>query len=385
MSKYYAKYLTLFISLGAYSTFLPVFLEKSLNFSTSHIGMILSIPSILGIVFVPIWGIISDVSKKRKTILFINLFMCLLLTFVFMSTKSFLFIFLICSLFEIFKSPLLPLTDSLSTSFCKVNNKNYGRIRVMGSATFAIASFLCGYLMKITNNNYMFFYVFMVGIIGCLILTPLLDTSSDLTKNKKEKLNLRNDLPQLLKNKNYILILICGICISSLTEAMISYQGIHLMDLGASTDMVGLLIIFMVCPELFFMVKTKELLDKYGLIKMLMFASFILLLRWVVYYFTSTPLVFMIATSFHGIATSIITIGAFDFIGKVVDSKLYTTSMTLYTFVVGVSFSLLKLLYGYMINFMGIKSIFILSMIISLSTLILLKSVNVASENSCPV
>lgn len=371
MSKFYAKYLALFIGLGAYNTFLPVYLENTLGFTSSQVGVVVSIPSILGIIFVPIWGLLSDLLKKRKTVLMINIFMSLIFTGVYIVTDSFVLVLVVATFLEMFRNSILPLTDSLTTSYCKENNKNYGSIRVIGSMSFAIASFLCGQLIKITNNNLMFFYVFIVSMIGCLIITPTLYTTSNI--EEKEKLNLKEDLPKLFKNKAYILILLCGVCIASLTEAMMAYQGIHLMNLGGGAELVGLLSVCMVIPELFFMVKSKNLLEKYGLVKMIGAASCALLVRWIIYATTSNPLIFILATSLHGVAISIITICAFDFIGKIIDEKLYTTSMTVYTFTIGVSYSLMKLLYGGLIDLLGIDSIFIFSICVSLFTFVVLK------------
>ena len=374
MTKFYAKYLALFIGLGAYNTFLPVYLENTLGFTSSQVGIVVSIPSILGIIFVPIWGLLSDISKKQKTVLWINIFMSLILAGVYTITKSFIPVLIVATFFEMFRNSVLPLTDSLTTSFCRENNKNYGSIRVIGSMTFAVASFLCGQLIKITNSDLMLFYVFMVCMIGCLIVTPTLDTNTNI--EQKEKLNLKEDLPKLFKNKSYILILLCGVCVAGLTEGMMSFQGIYLMKLGAGTELVGLLTVFMVLPELFFMVKTKGLIEKYGMIKMIGFASCALLVRWIIYFTTSNPWLFMLATSMHGVAISIITISAFDFIGKVVDTKLHTTSMTVYTFTIGVSYSLMKLLYGNMIDSLGFKSIFIFSMVVSVFSFVILKRIS---------
>jgi len=374
MSKFYMKYLILFIGLGAYNTFLPVYLENTLWFSSSQVGIIVSIPSILGIVFVPIWGLLSDLMNKQKLILWINVLVSLLCAGIYTITKSFLAVFIVAIFLEMFRNSILPLTDTITTAYCEKANKNYGNIRVIGSLFFAVASFLCGQLIKATNNDLMFFYVFIVSMIGCLIITPTLPTLESNTK--PEKVNLKQDLPLLFKNKAYLLILLCGICVNSLTEAMASYQGIHLMNLGAGSDLVGLLTVFMVLPELFFMVKTKSLLEKYGMVKMISFASIALILRWVVYLFTSNPLVFMIATSMHGVAISIIIICSFDFIGKVVDKKLYTTSMTVYSFTIGISYSLMKLLYGGLIDMFGIKSIFIFSIGVSLFSFVVLNLIS---------
>jgi oligosaccharide:H+ symporter len=373
MTKYFALYLSLFIGLGAYNTFLPVYLEGALGFTSTQVGLITSIPSIVGIIFVPIWGFVSDLLKRQKSILWFNALMSLLFTILYINTNSFFMIILVAAGLEMFRNSLLPLSDTLSTAYCKSTNKNYGQIRVVGSAAFAIASFLCGYLIKFTNKDVMFFYVFLVSMIACLIVVPSVKIFNDDTK--KENINL-SDLSKLFKNKNYILILIYAVTTTALTEAMMTYQGIHLVNLGAGADLVGLLTVFMVTPELYFMVKSKKLLEKYGITKMLTTASIILLIRWSIYLITSNPWVFMIATSLHGIAISILLICVFDFIGKVVDKKLYTTAMTTYTFIVGVSYSLMKLLYGKLIDLFSMNSIFIFSIIFTLLSFLIIKKIN---------
>jgi hypothetical protein len=324
--------------------------------------------------------------KKQKSVLWINILMSLLFTGLYVITDSFIPILIVSTFLEMFRNSILPLTDSITTSYCRENNKNYGGIRVIGSMSFAISSFLCGQLIKMTNNNLMFFYVFMVSMIGCLIITPTLDTTSKI--EHKERINLKEDLPKLFKNRAYMLLLLCGVCVASLTEAMAAYQGIHLMNLGAGAELVGLLTVFMVIPELYFMVKSKGLLEKYGMVKMISFASCALLIRWIVYALTSNPWIFMLATSMHGVSISIIIICAFDFIGKVVDTKLYTTSMTVYTFTIGVSYSLMKLLYGTMIDLFGINSIFIFSIGVSLFSFVVLRwisNLDVVNEKNVKV
>jgi DNA polymerase len=62
--------------------------------------------------------------------------------------------------------------------------------------------------------------------------------------------------------------------------------------------------------------------------------------------------------------------------GKVVDKKLYTTSMTVYSFTIGISYSLMKLLYGGLIDMFGIKSIFIFSIGVSLFSFVVLNLIS---------
>ena len=119
MRKFYTAYLALFIGLGAYNTFLPVYLEKSLGFTSSQVGLIVSIPSIIGIIFVPIFGLLSDLLKKQKTVLWFNIFMSLIFTGIYIITKSFLSVLVVATGLEMFRNSILPLTDSITTSYCR--------------------------------------------------------------------------------------------------------------------------------------------------------------------------------------------------------------------------------------------------------------------------
>lgn len=64
MTKYYLYYVLIYGGLGAFIPYIVPYLEGSLNLSVSQIGIITSIPSIIGILVVPLWGIITDVTKR---------------------------------------------------------------------------------------------------------------------------------------------------------------------------------------------------------------------------------------------------------------------------------------------------------------------------------
>ncbi|CEI73290.1 MULTISPECIES: MFS transporter [Romboutsia] len=374
MSKFYIKYLCMFIGLGSFMTYLPVYLEKTLNFSPSQIGIIVSIPSIIGIALVPIWGIISDIIKKQKLILWINVLVAFLLGYLYSKTTSFIPIFIVAIFFEMFRNSLLPLADTITTSYCKEQNKNYGKVRVLGSIGYALSAFICGHIMNLTGNDLAFFYMFMFSMLLCLFITPYLNTPKEM--ESKEKLNLKVDIKKLFTNKQYVLILLASISIVALSDGVSAYQGIHLLNLGAGKELVGMLTVFMVAPELYFMVKTKDLLKKYGNTKMITVSAIALFIRWIIYTFTNNIALFILASASHGVAIAIMTITVFDFIGNVVEKKLYTTAMTIYTFCIGIGSSVIKLIYGNIIDLYGMKAIFICSIIISIISFGIIFAIN---------
>ena len=350
MTKFYMQYLFLFIGIGSFYPYLSVYLEKTLNFTASQIGIIVSIPSLLGILMLPVWGIISDLTKKQKNIICINLFCAIVFMIAYSKASSFVAVFI--------------LTDSICTIYCHKNNKNYGAVRATGSAGFAIAAFSVGQIIKFTGSDFISFYGFVISLGICLFIVPFLKTTN--IEENKNKMNIKKDLPNLIKNKGFVLILAMCVCVLSLAEGVGAYQGIHLMNMGAGKDLVGMLTLFMVTPELFFMMKSKRFLEKYGYIKLISISSLALLLRWVVYITTNNIWVFILAASLHGMAISMMTICAFDFIKKVVPSNLASTSITVYSFTIGMGSAIMKLTYGNLIDSYGMNFIFGCSIAISL-------------------
>ncbi|RDY26990.1 MFS transporter [Romboutsia weinsteinii] len=364
MTKFYMQYLFLFIGIGSFYPYLSVYLEKTLNFTASQIGIIVSIPSLLGILMLPVWGIISDLTKKQKNIICINLFCAIVFMIAYSKASSFVAVFILMTLVDIFKCSLLPLTDSICTIYCHKNNKNYGAVRAAGSAGFAIAAFSVGQIIKFTGSDFISFYGFVISLGICLFIVPFLKTTN--IEENKNKMNIKKDLPNLIKNKGFVLILAMCVCVLSLAEGVGAYQGIHLMNMGAGKDLVGMLTLFMVTPELFFMMKSKGFLEKYGYIKLISISSLSLLLRWAVYITTNNIWVFILAASLHGMAISMMTICAFDFIKKVVPSNLASTSITVYSFTIGMGSAIMKLIYGNLIDSYGMNFIFGCSIAISL-------------------
>ena len=71
LNLYYFLYLG---GLGAYYTFLSVFLERELGYSGTQIGLVLAIAPILAFFSSPLFGLITDLYKKPKLVIQVILF-----------------------------------------------------------------------------------------------------------------------------------------------------------------------------------------------------------------------------------------------------------------------------------------------------------------------
>ena len=366
MTKYYLYYVLIYGGLGAFIPYIVPYLEGSLNLSATQIGIITSIPSIIGILVVPLWGIITDITKKDKKILGICVAINCLIMGMYSSVKLFPVLLIVATLAEAFRYAISPLADNITTDYCKHKNLNYGIIRSGGSVGFALVSFLTGQLIKVTSDSKIIFLVYIVLFVASLIVLPFLDSKKyDGKEEKLEESTMKKDLKELVKDKSYLWLLAIVICTISISEVTNAYQGLYLIDLGASAGDIGILVIFTALPEIFFMSKINGLVLKYGYKKVFKIGTLTFLVRWMTCLFATSPIMFILTAPLTALAFSIMLVAYIGYIKDKFSSEIQATALTLTSMAIGISSALIKLPVGLGIDVFGLKTIYILSIVIT--------------------
>lgn len=365
MTKYYLYYVLIYGGLGAFIPYIVPYLEGSLNLSVSQIGIITSIPSIIGILVVPLWGIITDVTKKDKRILGICIAINCLIMGLYSSVKLFPILLLVATLAEAFRYAISPLADNITTDYCKHNDVNYGFIRSGGSVGFALVSFLTGQLIKITANSRIIFLVYIVLFVISLFVLPFLNSKKYDEEETMKGSTLKRDLKELIKDKSYLWLLVIVICTISISEVTNAYQGLYLIDLGASQGDIGTLVIFTALPEILFMAKINKLVEKFGYKKVFQIGAITFLIRWLTCLFATSPTMFILTAPLTALAFSIMLVSYIGYIKEKFSSEIQATALTLTSMAIGVSSALIKLPVGLGIDVFGLKVLYILSIVVT--------------------
>lgn len=366
MKKYYLYYVLIYGGLGAFIPYIVPYLEGSLNLSATQIGIITSIPSIIGILVVPLWGIITDITKKDKKILGICVAINCLIMGMYSSVKLFPVLLIVATLAEAFRYAISPLADNITTDYCKHKNLNYGIIRSGGSVGFALVSFLTGQLIKVTSDTRIIFLVYIILFVVSLIVLPFLDSKKyDGKEEKLEESTMKKDLKELVKDKSYLWLLAIVICTISISEVTSAYQGLYLIDLGASAGDIGILVIFTALPEIFFMSKINGLVLKYGYKKVFKIGTLTFLVRWITCLFATSPMMFILTAPLTALAFSTMLVAYIGYIKDKFSSEIQATALTLTSMAIGISSALIKLPVGLGIDVFGLKTIYILSIVIT--------------------
>lgn len=224
----------LWFTFGTFGIFYVAYL-KDLGYSGKFIALGLTLSTLSGIGAQYLWGYISDLTSKIKTI-----FLCLILAmmtavvlFFFVTHNSILTI-LIMILFNITWMPLEALLDSWVLSTDDLPNSEYGAIRSGGSFGFSVITVVFGGLIV--------HFGFYVSIIAFVVSGSMLFILALTTKTHTSKLPTPMSLThvkQLLGNRKYIGILLFSILI------FIGHMGINnfyiyiVNNIGENESLIG--------------------------------------------------------------------------------------------------------------------------------------------------
>ncbi len=133
---------------GIYGPFMPVLLEHR-GLTPLAIGVVLSLPSFIRVFSTPAIAVLFDRSPDARRLV-AALALVTLLAFVgFGLATSMLAIVLVMALFALSGTALIPLTDTLAMRGVTQYGLSYGRMRLWGSVTYVLATFVGALLIGI--------------------------------------------------------------------------------------------------------------------------------------------------------------------------------------------------------------------------------------------
>lgn len=163
LSSFYFFY---FAFVGAFSPYWSLYL-KSLDFSASEIGVLMSLLLATRIFAPTLWGWLADRSGKRVGIVRVAAALSLASYFGVFFGVSFWWMFAVMALISFFWSASLPLVEATTLSHLGDSASSYGRVRLWGSIGFIVAVIGIGYVLDVAEVRILLWLVLglMVGIV----------------------------------------------------------------------------------------------------------------------------------------------------------------------------------------------------------------------------
>ncbi|TXE62094.1 3-phenylpropionate MFS transporter [Serratia nematodiphila] len=271
------SYFTYFFSYGIFLPFWGVWL-KGEGIAPETIGMLLG----AGLVARFLGSLLIAPRVKDPSHLVAALRLLALLTLAF--AVGFCFgngwgwLMLVIAGFNLFFSPLVPLTDALAATWQKQIRMDYGRVRLWGSLAFVIGSALTGQLVAVWGHNailYSLILSVLAMLLGMLLKPSVMPQGEARTHGGAER-----SLWALLKEGPVWRFLLCVTLLQGAHAGYYSFGSIYWQEAGYSASTIGYLWSLGVVAEVIIFASSNVLFRRWNARNLLLLSACCGVLRW---------------------------------------------------------------------------------------------------------
>ncbi|CAI1897504.1 3-phenylpropionate MFS transporter [Serratia marcescens] len=271
------SYFTYFFSYGIFLPFWGVWL-KGEGIAPETIGMLLG----AGLVARFLGSLLIAPRVKDPSHLVAALRLLALLTLAF--AVGFCFgngwgwLILVIAGFNLFFSPLVPLTDALAATWQKQIRMDYGRVRLWGSLAFVIGSALTGQLVAVWGHNailYSLIFSVLAMLLGMLLKPSVMPQGEARTHGGAER-----SLWALLKEGPVWRFLLCVTLLQGAHAGYYSFGSIYWQEAGYSASTIGYLWSLGVVAEVIIFASSNVLFRRWNARNLLLLSACCGVLRW---------------------------------------------------------------------------------------------------------
>ena len=115
--------------MGCFYPYINAYLEQTRHLSGGQIGLINSLSLLISIMILPIWGMISDKTKRYKDLLLLSLVLSIVSLYFYSKQSVYLGVLILAILFKSSSLPSSSLSDTITIDYTKKHGGDYGLIR----------------------------------------------------------------------------------------------------------------------------------------------------------------------------------------------------------------------------------------------------------------
>lgn len=362
-------YLFYFAALGALIPFWTLYLS-SLGFSSIEIGQLMAIPTATKIVAPYLWGWLGDHIGRRMAIVRTGSLLAFLTFLLVFWLTDYAGLALAMSLFSFFWNAVLPQVEVVTFHHLKDETPKYSRIRVWGSVGFVVAVTGLGFIVDSLGPSSILpvLAVLYLGIWLASLLIP---------ENEEERATDEPHVPigSFMLQPGIPAFFAACLLMQMSHGSYYTFYSIYLESQGYSKSLIGELwalgVVAEVVVYIFFM---HAALVRFGAIRLLMFSLLLAALRWLLIgSFSENLPVLLFAQLLHAATFGIFHAAAIHSVHHRFPRRLLGRGQALYSSVsFGLGGTLGSLSSGYLWEFFGAFTSFLVSTMISLAAFLIL-------------
>ncbi|MED1862013.1 MFS transporter [Fictibacillus nanhaiensis] len=364
-------YLLSFFGLGSLFPLLGVYFKDSVGLSGTEIGTLMSISPVVMIFAQPLWGVVTDYSRRPRSVLVLSLLLTAGFGYSIYLFESYFWLIGILIAFSFMQSALVPVSDSILLNYVQKENKQYGNYRLFGAVGFAVAVYIAGKLSDSIGIQ-VIFYMFTAVLLLCILFVIKMPKD-----NQSLRTDLRRGIGQLVRMPSYLVFLAATFLVFGPIFANNFYFGFYIQETGGTLAGVGLAFLIAAGSEAPFMKFAGLTIKRWGMMHIMVFAATVSAVRWTFYFFEPTYQIVLMTTIVQGFSVGLFIPAAMEYVRTYTPVEVRATAVSLYTavgnglgswfctFVGGVIFDKYTIFYTYLffgaLSFIGLIMVLILT------------------------
>jgi MFS transporter, PPP family, 3-phenylpropionic acid transporter len=322
-AKFSLVYFSIFMVIGINAPFFPLWLSSK-GFDERYIAIILASSVLTKLFANPFFAGLGDKYGNRKIpMLYLSFFSSIIL-FSLNILNSINLIALMAIISWALFAPLMPLTESLTTTAIKKYNFDYGNTRLWGSVSFIIIAFFGGIIIEKYGLN----YVPILMTCGALLLFISINFMPAI---KSLPARRKISTYALLRNRNFFpFLLACG-AIQSSHGLYYGFATIYWKSIGISETIIGALWAEGVLFEIILLAYFYKFKNYTSSKIYLIFAGMLAVIRWSLMAYADTVLFIALIQILHAFTFGLTHLAAIHFISEVMPARAQAKSQALYS------------------------------------------------------
>lgn len=295
-------YFLCYMAWGALSPFLNIHYRR-LGLSGIQIGSLSALTVVVGSISSLFWSGISDIFGLRRVIFLCAIAATIWPVLMLSRAVGYPVIVLWATLLAFLGSPISPLLDSTAVAATSEVTGGYGRLRVWGTAGWAISTILTGEAIRSFSLRWAFY-----GYILFMSLAFLGALRAPLPGHPRSS-GARRALVPFLQQPRFALFLASVSLLGITLGAGSNFLSLYLEDLGATEMMVGLAWTLGAATEIPMMLGSRRLVSRLGSHGLLVLAFVLFSMRWFLLSLVPSPEWALVIQTLHGVSFAAFLVG----------------------------------------------------------------------------
>ena len=342
------------------------------GFSNSVIGTVLAIISMLSLVLQPIAGSFVDQSQHIKArelaMILIAISVVFSICLYFLKEASLLLLLLFIGIASALYT-ILPLLNSMAFIFEKYNIAiNFGLARGLGSAAYAIASILLGYLVEDVGASVLPLVYGSFNVLLIILTYSFVVPKSERKQIVEEEEEVHNELTLIefaKKYKKFVAFIIGSVLVYSSLSFLNNFFIQVITPIGGTESDMGTAVFIAAMLELPAMAMFTRFSEKFGCVKLIRLSTIMFIVKACITAIAPNMAIIYVAQCFQLLSYAILTPGSTYYANMVVSEADRTKGQSLVSMGIAGSSIIASLAGGALIDMIGVKTVLYIGVILS--------------------